>query len=77
MYEKERARESVCVSACGWVCMCVGVYVCVRTHVCVRSLKLQVSLAGFSLFYRGLLQKRPMNLSKCIRISQLAAKFTQ
>jgi len=44
-----RTRERVCVTDIGWLRL-------------VGSLKLQVSFAEYRLFYRALLQKRPMFL---------------
>jgi len=62
------AHIHVCV--CMRVCICMHVYVCVHacTSICmgwlrlVGSLKLQISFAEYGLFYRALLQKRPVIL---------------
>ena len=49
MCTRDRTRKSVCVGDMGWLRL-------------VGSLKLQVSLAEYHLFYRALLQKRPIIL---------------
>jgi len=68
--ERERMRECVCV--CVLVCVCVCCRVA-KTHMgwlrLVGSLKLYVTFAEYSLFYRALLQKRPIILRSLLIVA--------
>jgi len=71
-YVNDISTLHVCMQCLDWMCVSYVFIVCVQDmyslNVCmgwlslVGSLKIQVSFAGYSLFYRALLQKRPMFL---------------